>query len=303
MYPLYAISGLSGSGKTTLGQASAKKLGIEFVDQDSFYLKEKPMATLSDGSEVKNWDCLEALDSSFKQRIQALLREKPVLLVGFALCREVLPVVPTVHIHLVTADNPTDLEERCKKARIQAKPRINAERDAMVVREVTIPFYHRMVRKSDITHLVSVFDAEGKRIPLDWSVGVTKKIIKDSASPREINHHVMEVSEPYFSQIREGKKVVEGRKITDKWRNIRRGDDIIICAKETTETIATMFRVSAVNLYLPSCGDPLGEYLRHETLARTLPGIQTMEEGRRIYLQWSTEKEIRKFGMMGIQLS
>jgi ASC-1-like (ASCH) protein/cytidylate kinase len=298
MYPLYVISGLSGSGKTTLGEALAKKLRFHFVDQDFFYLKEKPLVTLSDDSKVKNWDCLEALDSNFKHTIEVLLQREPVLLAGFALSREMLPVIPAVHIHLVTADNPTDLEERCRKARIQAKPHIKADRDVMVVREITIPFYHRMVRESDITHLVSVFDPEGKRIPLDWLTRMTKKIIRDSPLLRD-NIPVMDVNEPYFTQIQQGKKTVEGRKITETWRHIRRGD--LVTLRNGTHYV--IFTVELVNYYLPSCGDPLGEYLLHETLDRTLPGVPTIEEGRAVYLQWWTREEIQKHGMMGIRLS
>ena len=55
-------------------------------------------------------------------------------------------------------------------------------------------------------------------------------------------------------------------------------------------------------MYLPCIGDPLEEYLKTETLARALPGVNSIEEGKKIYLQWSTQDEINKLGMMGIQL-
>jgi uridine kinase len=64
MYPLYVISGISGSGKTTLGRILSEKLSAEnilFVDQDVYYLEQKPKITLSNGSVVSNWDSLESI--------------------------------------------------------------------------------------------------------------------------------------------------------------------------------------------------------------------------------------------------
>lgn len=296
LYPLYAISGISGSGKTTLGKSLVKEfVQMQHIDQDIYFLRSKPKAVLSDGSEVNNWDCLEALDSSFTNDVQKALQFGPVLLTGFALCRDMLPVVPTVHIHLVTADNPQDLEDRCCESRRRAK-KINDTLDAMVVKELVVPFYHQMVRMSDITHTVSVFTHDGVRIPLRWIVPLAKKILKESSQPR-VTEHVMDISEPYFSLIKDGKKVVEGRKRSDKWRYIRRGDTIkVTCTGVQPYTV----KVDCVNLYLPSIGDPLTEYLREETLARTLPGVNDLEEGRKVYLQWSTEEGIRSYGMMAI---
>lgn len=67
------ISGISGSGKSTLGQILAEKLKLEYIDLDSFYLKDKPLVSLSNGAKVKNWDCSEALDT---QRIQVSITKK-----------------------------------------------------------------------------------------------------------------------------------------------------------------------------------------------------------------------------------
>lgn len=296
LHPLYVISGISGSGKTTLGVALKKKFPhMVHIDQDAFFLKDKPKVKLSDGSEVKNWDCLEAIDSMFTEAIRECLMLNPVLLTGFALCREMLPVIPVVHIHLVTSDNPEDLESRCKAARSKAK-NINVDRDALVVKELVVPFYHYVVRNSDITHILKVFNIDGERVPLMWIVLVAKKIVKDSASTRS-GYHFMDISEPYHSLIKNGKKVVEGRKITEKWKEIRRGDTIKMSCPNRESFIV---RVNRVNYYLPNCGDPLIEYLTHETLERALPGIASIEEGCEIYLQWSTKEEIQTHGMMAI---
>lgn len=298
LYPLYAISGISGSGKTTLGKALTKKLEqlrLTHIDQDDYYLPIKPEVTLSDCTIVSNWDCLEALDSNFTNKIKEELANGPVILTGFALCRQVLPVVPIVHIHLITATRPETLEERCCKVRRKAK-KINVERDAKMVREIVIPFYHKMVRNSDITHVIQVIDEDCKNVPLDWLVKLAKDIILDSHLARQ-THHVMDVSEPYYSLIKSGEKVVEGRKYSTKWRVIRKGDIIsMTCPSKDSFDV----KVKNVNLYLPSCGDPLTSYLENETLERALPGVTTIREGRNVYLKFYTEEDCQRLGMMGI---
>lgn len=304
MYPLYVLSGISGSGKTTLGQRLVNDGSIKdavFVDQDSYYLKAKPTTKLSNGTIVNNWDCIEALDASFKQSIASMLEKSPVVLAGFALIADILPVIPKVHIHLVLAQNPQDLLQRCRTARLQAKPSIDTTRDIYVVREIVIPFYHEVVRESDITHLLDVFDEEtGKRKSLDELLSAIKEIIVESTMERNI-YHKMDIAQPYFDLIRSGIKPVEGRKISDTWKKVRRGDMILVTTKNPKAPFYTVI-VTKVRMYLPSIGDPLTAYLKEEGLDRALPGVKTIEEGRKVYLQWSSEDEIRKMGMMGIQL-
>ena len=44
----------------------------------------------------------------------------------------------------------------------------------------------------------------------------------------------------------------------------------------------------------------LEEYLNTVTLEKALPGIATVEEAVKIYLQWSSREEIEKYGFLGI---
>jgi ASC-1-like (ASCH) protein len=61
-------------------------------------------------------------------------------------------------------------------------------------------------------------------------------------------------------------------------------------------------KVVKINYYPPNYGefDPLTNYLICEGLNQTVPGVTTLSEGQRIYLQWSTQEEIDRYGMMGI---
>lgn len=109
----------------------------------------------------------------------------------------------------------------------------------------------------------------------------------------------IEISEPYFSLIYSGAKPVEGRKMTAKWMAFAVGDEVKITCPNRHPFYA---KIVKINYYPPSSGefDPLTNYLICEGLNQTLPGITSLSEGRAIYLQWSTRKEIDHYGMMGI---
>lgn len=112
-----------------------------------------------------------------------------------------------------------------------------------------------------------------------------------------MSHHYMHVAEPYHSLIKSGRKPVEGRKMSPKWLQIKVGD-IITMTCENKESFNVL--VTGITKYFSD--DSLKDYLIGETLERCLPGITSIEEGKNIYLQWSTKEEIDKYGMMGIQV-
>lgn len=318
-YPLYAISGISGSGKTTLGRMLAPQIrtpdgtNCVFVDQDQFYIKDKPLVLLSNGKTVRNWDTVAALNRKMCDIINAMLDQAPVVLVGFLLSRSVLATLqPTVHIHLVLAHNPADLSARCKEARIRAKPGMNPDTDALVVDEVVIPRYRETVAFSDITHWVPVYQADTglRRTPDELLVQLLDIIDTDAFRPTT---HYMHVSEPYHTLIGVEDKPVEGRKLSETWRKVRKGDEIVMACGVTEEAVdraphgygeghVFTVRVTGVRCYLSCFGDPLGRYLREETLARTLPGVTTEAEGRAVYLQWFSQSDIDRLGMVAFQV-
>jgi ASC-1-like (ASCH) protein len=110
------------------------------------------------------------------------------------------------------------------------------------------------------------------------------------------------VSEPYFTLLREGKKVVEGRKKSPTWKDMQVGDRLIISSPSTEGKAATFQAVvSGINYY--SGENSLRSFLECETLARTLPGVTSFEEAERIYTGFlGSKEEIAKYGMMAIQI-
>ncbi|MDP1880244.1 MAG: ASCH domain-containing protein [Parachlamydiaceae bacterium] len=97
--------------------------------------------------------------------------------------------------------------------------------------------------------------------------------------------------EPWFSLIRNGKKPVEGRKNTHSYRRLKVGDKINFL-NGTESFIAVVQEIR----HYPS----LDEYFQDVTLEKALPGVTSIEEGKNIYFQWSSEAKIKEFGFLGI---
>jgi len=117
---------------------------------------------------------------------------------------------------------------------------------------------------------------------------------------KEMNNGlVIDCSEPWYSLIEKKIKPVEGRKGTKKWASITVGD-IVIFRDPMNHERTFKAEVIGINKYIGV--DALDQYLLKETLERALPGVVTLEEGRQIYLQWSTQEEIVVNGFLGIQL-
>lgn len=154
---LFLISGLSGTGKTTLGKYIASKHNATFVDQDSYYKKNKPLITLSNGTTVKNWDCVEAIDWNLMIKdIMSLLEDTDVILVGFALRPKELNILSTkvkYHVELIYGNNDIDY---CKQSRCQAK-KIDCVQDSLIVDEVVWPFYLETRKKIHPNVVIPVY--------------------------------------------------------------------------------------------------------------------------------------------------
>lgn len=110
----------------------------------------------------------------------------------------------------------------------------------------------------------------------------------------------MDVLQPYWDEIRSGRKRVEGRMMTDKWLQLRIGDTLHI-RNGSTFFLAD---IVGINYYPPySSEDVLGTFLQHETLQRVLPGINSIQEGKEVYYNFWNPRIIQSTGMMGIVLS
>lgn len=97
--------------------------------------------------------------------------------------------------------------------------------------------------------------------------------------------------DPWFSLIRQGVKPVEGRKATHTYKKIAVGDFINFSNGSDSFTAL----VTEIRQY-----DSLESYFEDVTLAKALPGVNTLQEGLDIYYQWSTKEKIAQYGFLGI---
>ena len=105
-------------------------------------------------------------------------------------------------------------------------------------------------------------------------------------------HGPYHISQPRLDNLVSGKKRVEGRKGTLKWKKIESGNHIIFFDKNYYK-----FLVLDVRIYTT-----IKEYLLKEGISNALPGIKTVKEGIKIYKQWTTDEEENKYGFLAIEV-
>jgi len=97
----------------------------------------------------------------------------------------------------------------------------------------------------------------------------------------------MHCQEPWFSEIKHGRKTVEGRKLSHKYSNLK-PDQIVrfYCCDDS-------FEVKIVKIVQYKS---LEEYLLIEGVEKVLPGIESFEDAVNVYLQYNSCEELEKAG-------
>ncbi|XP_039686809.1 uncharacterized protein [Medicago truncatula] len=99
------------------------------------------------------------------------------------------------------------------------------------------------------------------------------------------------VQEPFFTQLKDGLKTIEGRCATGKYTRIELGNRILL-------NKSLVFEVQGVRWH-PSFFD----MLTTESLGEVLPGIESVEEGVKIYRRFYTEQMEQTNGVLAITVS
>uniref|UniRef100_A0A803M5V6 ASCH domain-containing protein n=1 Tax=Chenopodium quinoa TaxID=63459 RepID=A0A803M5V6_CHEQI len=100
----------------------------------------------------------------------------------------------------------------------------------------------------------------------------------------------LHVQEPYFSQLKDGMKTVEGRCAVGNYNRIQSGDLVFF-------NKCLMLEVQDVRHY-----SSFLEMLEAETLKVVLPGVLTFEEGVKIYRNFYTEEKEQSNGVLAISV-
>ena len=109
--------------------------------------------------------------------------------------------------------------------------------------------------------------------------------------------HRLSVSEPYFTLIDRRLKTIEGRLNKGKFADLEKGDEVVWFHQEGDKIRECKTLITNIRHYTT-----FGEYLKKETLKRTLPGVPTIECGVAVYRQWYNEEKEKEFGILAIEL-
>ncbi|XP_045799918.1 uncharacterized protein LOC123894083 [Trifolium pratense] len=101
----------------------------------------------------------------------------------------------------------------------------------------------------------------------------------------------LHVQEPFFTQLKDGLKTIEGRCASDKYNRIELGNLILL-------NKSVVFEVQGVRRY-PS----FFNMLETENLGEVLPGVESVEEGVKIYRRFYTEEKEQTNGVLAITVS
>ena len=103
------------------------------------------------------------------------------------------------------------------------------------------------------------------------------------------------VSEPWFSLIKLGIKTVEGRLAKGEFAQMK-VDDIIEFSNDSFGFDRKFqVKITKINKF-----KTFESYLRGKKLSKCLPGIDNLTDGVRIYRQFYSEEDEKKFGILAI---
>lgn len=105
------------------------------------------------------------------------------------------------------------------------------------------------------------------------------------------------VSEPWFSLIKLGIKSCEGRLNKGDFSKMNKGDIIIFKNSEFIFARSCKCMITSIHDY-----NSFAEYLKNETLAKTLPGIDTLKDGCKIYYTYFNKEDESKYGVKAFRI-
>jgi ASC-1-like (ASCH) protein len=112
----------------------------------------------------------------------------------------------------------------------------------------------------------------------------------------------MEIANPYFRQIYDGRKTIEGRKMSPTWKHLKEGDNLKIWCK-TDPLVFEVQITKIVKYYSHKDNDVLNDYLINEGIQNIVPDVTTLDQAREIYLNLWSKEEIKEYGIMAIHLN
>ena len=109
-----------------------------------------------------------------------------------------------------------------------------------------------------------------------------------------------DISEPWFSLIKVGLKTVEGRLNKGDFAALTKGDCIKVVNTEFNKELGFMrnyiIKITSIHKYTS-----FKEYLEKEKLEKCLPGIDTIEDGVKVYYKYYSKEDEEKYKIVAIR--
>lgn len=105
------------------------------------------------------------------------------------------------------------------------------------------------------------------------------------------------LSEPWFSLVKLGLKTIEGRLDKGSFSNLKR-DDIIVFYNDDFGHRECIVRILKVNRY-----DTFENYLKTESLKRTLPGFTRINDGLNVYYKYFSKEDESKYKIVAVHMA
>jgi ASC-1-like (ASCH) protein len=110
------------------------------------------------------------------------------------------------------------------------------------------------------------------------------------------NTHSITIHPLYFKLIKKGKKTIEGTLNKNKFSTFKKNDLLKIINNKNENDIINA-KIRKIIKY-----NSFEEYLSQEGLKRTLPDVQSIEDGVNIYYKFYNKNDEEKYGVLAIYI-
>ena len=111
-----------------------------------------------------------------------------------------------------------------------------------------------------------------------------------------MTEYIKHLSEPWFSLIKLGIKKCEGRLKKGDFDKIKKGDYIIFQNEDFGYLRSFKVKITSIHNY-----NSFKEYLEKEKLEKCLPGIDTFEDGEKVYYKYYSKQDEDKFNIIAFR--